>query len=152
MELWAQPTLFTGKKCKTIQCQAIFEREREIKFIGLFEDRGHRGPYSQYKLCNHIFEPMCINCYSNKFQLNQNPNAKWFFQLNTLENVCSQFVQASLSYIFPFYLSIFFISYIPRKISNIRCTKSKKLNVSRLVLQLSMPNSLRPGVKSRMKM
>ena len=21
-------------------------REREIKFIGLFEDRGHRGPYS----------------------------------------------------------------------------------------------------------
>ena len=22
------------------------KREREIKFIGLFEDRGHRGPYS----------------------------------------------------------------------------------------------------------
>ena len=29
------------------------EREREIKFIGLFEDRGHRGPYSPYKPCNH---------------------------------------------------------------------------------------------------
>ena len=27
--------------------------EREIKFIGLFEDRGHRGPYSPYKLFNH---------------------------------------------------------------------------------------------------
>ena len=29
------------------------EREREIKFIGLFGDRGHRGPYSPYKRCNH---------------------------------------------------------------------------------------------------
>ena len=29
------------------------EREREIKFIDLFEDRGHRGPYSPYKPCNH---------------------------------------------------------------------------------------------------
>ena len=29
------------------------EREREIKFIGLFEDRGHRGPYSPYKPFNH---------------------------------------------------------------------------------------------------
>ena len=27
--------------------------EREIKFISLFEDRGHRGPYSTYKPCNH---------------------------------------------------------------------------------------------------
>ena len=29
------------------------EREREIKFIGLFGDRGHWGPYSPYKHCNH---------------------------------------------------------------------------------------------------
>ena len=28
-------------------------REREIKFIGLFENRGHRGPYSPYKPFNH---------------------------------------------------------------------------------------------------
>ena len=28
-------------------------REREIKFIGLFGDRGHQGPYSPYKPCNH---------------------------------------------------------------------------------------------------
>ena len=35
---------------------------------------------------------------------------------------------------------------------NIRCTKSQNLNVSRLVLQLSLPNPLKPGVKSRMKM
>ena len=29
------------------------EREREIKFIGLFENKGHRGPYSPYKPFNH---------------------------------------------------------------------------------------------------
>ena len=32
---------------------SLQEREREIKFIGLFEDRGHRGPYSPYKPFNH---------------------------------------------------------------------------------------------------
>ena len=44
------------------------------------------------------------------------------------------------------------LSEIYRKISNIRCTKSPNLNVPRLVLQLSLPNSMKPGVKSRMKM
>ena len=39
-----------------------------------------------------------------------------------------------------------------RKISNIRSTKSPNLNVSRLVVQLSLPNPMKPGVKSRMKM
>ena len=39
-----------------------------------------------------------------------------------------------------------------RKISNIRRTKSQNLNVSRLVLQLSLSNPMKPGVKSRMKM
>ena len=38
------------------------------------------------------------------------------------------------------------------QISSIRCTKLQDLNVSRLVLQLSLPNPLEPGVKSRMKM
>ena len=39
-----------------------------------------------------------------------------------------------------------------RQILNIRCTKSQNLNVSRLTLQLSLPNPLKPGVKSKMKM
>ena len=39
-----------------------------------------------------------------------------------------------------------------RKISNIRRTKSTNLNASRLVLQLSLPSPMKPGVKSRMKM
>ena len=38
------------------------------------------------------------------------------------------------------------------KISNIRCIKSENLNDSRLLLQLSLPNPLKPGVKTRMKM
>ena len=41
---------------------------------------------------------------------------------------------------------------IYRKVSNIRGTKSQNLNDSRRVLQLSLPNRLKPGVKSRMKM
>ena len=39
-----------------------------------------------------------------------------------------------------------------RKISNISRTKSPNLNVSRLVVQLSLPNPMKPGVMSRMKM
>ena len=35
-----------------------------------------------------------------------------------------------------------------RKISNIRRTKSQNWNVSRLVLQLPLPNPMKPGVKS----
>ena len=36
-------------------------RERYIKFIGLFEDKGHRGPYSPYKPCNHnLYQGMII--------------------------------------------------------------------------------------------
>ena len=39
-----------------------------------------------------------------------------------------------------------------RKISNIRRTKSQKLNDSHLVFKSSLPYPLKPGVKSRMKM
>ena len=39
-----------------------------------------------------------------------------------------------------------------RKVSDIRCTKSQKLNDSRLVLQLSLPNPLKLGVKLSLKM
>ena len=39
-----------------------------------------------------------------------------------------------------------------RKTSSISRTKSQNLNVSNFVLQLSLLNQLKPGVKSRMKM
>ena len=38
------------------------------------------------------------------------------------------------------------------KISNISGTKSQNLNDSRFVLQMSLPNPLKTGAKSRMKM
>ena len=38
------------------------------------------------------------------------------------------------------------------KVSNIRCTKCKNLNVSHLSLQLSLRNILKPSVKWKMKM
>ena len=41
---------------------------------------------------------------------------------------------------------------IYRKTSDISRPQSKNLNVSRIVLQLSSPNPLKPGVKSGMKM
>ena len=41
---------------------------------------------------------------------------------------------------------------IYHQISNISCTKSQNLNVTCLILQLSLPNPLKPGVKSGMKM
>ena len=73
-------------------------------------------------------------------------------------------LQAGLDYFMSFlksgrYSSLVFIVAKPpisdstyRKISNIRRTKSPKLNASRLVLQLYLPNPTKPGVKSRMKM
>ena len=39
-----------------------------------------------------------------------------------------------------------------RQVSNIRCTKYQHLKDSRTVLRLSLPNPLKPDVKSRMKM
>ena len=39
-----------------------------------------------------------------------------------------------------------------RQVSNIRRTKSQQLKDSRTVLRLSLPNPLKPDVKSRMKM
>ena len=41
---------------------------------------------------------------------------------------------------------------IYRQTFNIRRTKSHNLTVSRLVLQLSLPNQLKPGAESSMKM
>ena len=44
------------------------------------------------------------------------------------------------------------IRYIYRQTSDIRHTKSKDLNVSLLLFQLSLLNQLKPDVKSKMKM
>ena len=54
--------------------------------------------------------------------------------------------------VFDTYPSSILIRQIYCLTSNIRHTKSQNLSVSRLVLQLSLPNPLKPGVRSRMKM
>ena len=53
---------------------------------------------------------------------------------------------------FPNTASYGFGYYYYSQTSKRSCTKSQHLNVSHLVLQLSLPNPLKPGVKSRMKM
>ena len=47
---------------------------------------------------------------------------------------------------------LWFLMLTYRKIYNIRRTNSPNVNVSRLHLQLSLPNPMKPSVKSRMKM
>ena len=57
--------------------------------------------------------------------------------------------------IFYLYWYSFFVTYgcIYKQTSNIGCTKSQNLkNVSHLILQLSLPNLLKPAVRLRMKM
>ena len=44
------------------------------------------------------------------------------------------------------------VKYMHHQVSNISHTKSQHLKDSRIVLGLSLPNPLKPDVKSRMKM
>ena len=44
-------TFIFDRCCRSLA--GTLAREREINFIGLFGDWGHRGPYSPYKPCNH---------------------------------------------------------------------------------------------------
>ena len=58
--------------------------------------------------------------------------------------------ETSWENVFVFCWGVFIDVY--REISNIRRVKSQNLNDPRLVLELSLLNPLRPGVKSRTKM
>ena len=49
-------------------------------------------------------------------------------------------------------LHVIFVRGYNLKISNIRHTQNQNLNDSRLIMQLPLPNALKPCVKSRMKM
>ena len=60
----------------------------------------------------------------------------------TLNNVKIQPLKSQLKIEHPIY----------RQVSNIRRTKHQHLKDSRTVLRLSLPNPLKPDVKSRMKM
>ena len=51
---------------------------------------------------------------------------------------------------YPLLICVMMVLY--RQVSNIRRTKSQHLKDPRTVLRLSLPNPLKPDVKSRMKM
>ena len=51
MSLIAQ--LFVFQQFVKFKNKENIKRDIEIKFIGLFGDRGHQGPYSPYMPCNH---------------------------------------------------------------------------------------------------
>ena len=61
------------------------------------------------------------------------------------------FLNLFYAHINDWFIIIMTFGEIYRKVSNIRRTKSQNLNASRLILQLSLPNPLKPGVKLRMK-
>ena len=63
-------------------------------------------------------------------------------------------ITAPAQYVAPTYEDLENLDFIwgYRQTSNMSPTKSQNLNVSRLVLQLSLPNPLNPGIKSRMNM
>ena len=44
--------IFVDKSCMCYS-KMWLQRDRDIKFTGLFGDRGHQGPYSPNKPCNH---------------------------------------------------------------------------------------------------
>ena len=67
--------------CRTRCTQPVYInifREREIEFIGLFGVRGHRGPYSPYKLRNQYIQWNLIKTCSNITSYH-----KQYSQLNT---------------------------------------------------------------------
>ena len=58
----------------------------------------------------------------------------------------------ALKYIWAYYTYLYKSFRMYRQISIVRRTKFENLNVSRLDLQLSLSNTLKPGVESIMKM
>ena len=76
------------------------------------------------------------------------------FQVKLTESEPDQNTQQSMNSGHNYWglLEILTVIWMYRKVSNIRCTKCQNLNDSRLVLQLFVPNPLKPSVKSIMKM
>ena len=67
------------------------------------------------------------------------------------ENIAVSGPPQSHVFIYSHVLCVLSCAWTNRKISNIRRTKSQNLNDYPLVLQSSLSNPLKPGVKSRMK-
>ena len=78
--------------------------------------------------------------------------SRTFYQNNFVHGSCFLCLVAVFRYIFPRITTQGVENFKYRQTSYISRIKSQNLNFSRLVLQMSLHNPLKPGVKSRMKM
>ena len=121
-------------------------------------DIGGQRKSSHYSLCPHVrtkeFIPVIRKHYCAREISTE------ILSFNKSKYICPQYnIEILMLQMFCFPKSICIILYVIqifpcimyRQISNIRCTKSSNISVSRLVLQLSLPNPLNPGVNWRMK-
>ena len=129
-----------------IHLRAIWQQVPELLFyINEFENCTctFKVAYTEsWKLSSQVYSEVFAGLFinhKNMFQYYAFRNVDFFFSTTSHLRMCVD------------YAAVFcWISKYPQ-ISNIRCTKSQNLNVSCLVLQLSLRNLLKPGVKSRMK-
>ena len=121
-------------------------------------------PYCQKKKVKHTDDFPFINTNCDNLWQSLLPHSNvWYSSLNCVDSFSESTQIGSLSAFLQHYSSMCnckpntadaqsrcLSTY--RKISSRRPTKYQNVNDPRLTLQLSLPNPLKPGVKSRMKM
>ena len=116
----------------TLNTTAIFHYTR-ARFLSLAR--------SKLRLCSANHRP----CYWSNLPCDW-PRIAWAYSEQETENGPSSYNVFQL-----ILTELHSIVRVYRKTSNIGSTKSPNLNDSRLVLQLSLPNTMKPCVKLRMK-
>ena len=90
-----------------------------------------------------IFANLFVTCLSVNFY-------DWSGEI--MRQVNGKFTPRSVLITFEFNFKFTLLFTFYRQISNLRCTKSQNVNISRFALQLSLPNPLKPCVGSKMEM
>ena len=118
----------------------------DFEYLGCFQGSGHRGIIRGLSYCSS--DPIhSYKSQSKKQDTNNHIFASFVGIVTRLDNSGTSCPSCCLQ---SFHFGTFFRVY--RQTSNISHTKSPKLNVSRLDLWLYLPNPLKQGVESRMKM
>ena len=105
--------------------------------------------YLRIYVCMHVFEYLCIHASmhvwtSDCIDVWKDGLMTWWTVVVVM-NIWTRTYTSVMSFLKP-------KEHYYRHTFSINSTKLKKINVSRLVLQLSLPNPMKPGVKSEMKM
>ena len=150
--------IFYGIQTKCIQLDYIKRRDKISKMSELYfvNSHCHAGVVALFVvvtryLANCANEGQTIKTHSDKLP----PDFTVRFNcLSFISTICMDSIERKLNWPAVIFLTCRTKREIKkcRKISNISHTKSPNLNVSRLALQLSLPNPMKPGVKSRMNM